>query len=132
MSSRKLKSLNYSAGTLRDKELADQAKEKAGGVERLAKLFGVTKGAASRWGRVAPIPRHLRPRIEEFIGGGNERDLRVQQDPPRYDSAELRRLMRDVRQILESGNRAAIAMLSSAIKACRHAARSRPADQDGD
>ena len=54
-----------------DSELADAAKAKAGGISGLAKIFGVTPGAASRWGRTSPIPRHLRPRIEAFVQGYN-------------------------------------------------------------
>ncbi len=37
---------------------------------RVARLFGVTAPAASEWGRIRPIPRHLRPRIEDYLGLG--------------------------------------------------------------
>jgi len=51
-----------------DIALAQAAKERAGGPAMLAKMFGVTPPAASEWGRTRPIPRHLRPRLETFIG----------------------------------------------------------------
>jgi hypothetical protein len=54
--------------TKEDAHLAESAKKKAGGASALAKLFGVTAAAASEWGRARPIPRHLRPRIEEYLG----------------------------------------------------------------
>jgi hypothetical protein len=56
--------------TKEDKQLAEAAKEKAGGAAALARLFGVTAPAASEWGRIRPIPRHLRPRIEDYLGLG--------------------------------------------------------------
>jgi hypothetical protein len=34
---------------------------------KLAELFGVSKQAASEWGRVRAIPRHVRPRLEEVV-----------------------------------------------------------------
>jgi len=52
---------------LSDKELAAAAKTKAGGTTALAKLFGVKKSAASQWGRTVPIPRHVKPRLEEYV-----------------------------------------------------------------
>jgi len=58
--------------TKEDAHLADSAKKKAGGASALAKLFGVTAAAASEWGRVRPIPRHLRPRIEEYLGSARK------------------------------------------------------------
>jgi hypothetical protein len=51
-----------------DIELAKAAKEKAGGPTALAKMFGVTSPAASEWGRIRPIPRHVKRHLEEFVG----------------------------------------------------------------
>lgn len=51
----------------RDVELASAAKAAAGGPANLARLFDASKQAVSEWGRVRPIPRHLRPRLEDFI-----------------------------------------------------------------
>ncbi len=48
-------------------DLAARAKAAAGGSAELARLFGASKQAASEWGRVRSIPRHLRPRLEEFV-----------------------------------------------------------------
>jgi len=56
--------------TKEDQQLAEAAKKKAGGAAALARLFGVTAPAASEWGRIRPIPRHLRPRIEDYLGLG--------------------------------------------------------------
>ncbi len=51
-----------------DANLAEAAKGKAGGVAPLARMFRVTPQAASEWGRTRPIPRHVRPRLEEYLG----------------------------------------------------------------
>jgi len=51
-----------------DAELAKAAKEKAGGPKALAKMFGVTSPAASEWGRIRPIPRHVKRSLEEYVG----------------------------------------------------------------
>ena len=50
-----------------DASLAARAKAAAGGSAKLAILFHVSKQAASEWGRVRPIPRHLRPQLEQFV-----------------------------------------------------------------
>src|SRR5436309_4500337 len=59
-----------------DVELAAAAKAVAGGPVNLARVFGASKQAVSEWGRARPIPRHLRPRLEDFIkrhaSSGNE------------------------------------------------------------
>lgn len=115
-----------------DRDLKEKVEAKAGGLTELAERFGVKVNTASQWGRTRPIPRHLRPRIEEFVGTGNRGDLGVQEDPDPYRSAELRRLVRAVREILESENKAAISMMISAIKACRRAARSGTDERGGD
>jgi hypothetical protein len=38
-----------------------------GGPAKLAEMFNVSKQAASEWGRVRPIPRHARPRLEQLV-----------------------------------------------------------------
>jgi hypothetical protein len=48
-----------------DRELAKRAKAALGGPAKLAKMFEVSKQAASEWGRVRRIPRHLRAKLEE-------------------------------------------------------------------
>src|SRR5262245_57384492 len=53
--------------TKEDMALARAAKERAGGPALLAKMFGVTAPAAREWGRIRPIPRHVRPRLETFV-----------------------------------------------------------------
>jgi hypothetical protein len=57
--------------TNEDASLARMAKEKAGGAAALAQLFGVTPAAASEWGRARPIPRHVRPRLQTYVGSSH-------------------------------------------------------------
>lgn len=54
-----------------DADLAARAKAAAGGSAKLAGIFGVSKQATSEWGRVRPIPRHVRPRLEQFVRVGS-------------------------------------------------------------
>jgi hypothetical protein len=50
-----------------DDELAASAKAAIGGPAKLAQMFNVSKQAASEWGRVRPIPRHVRPRLQQLV-----------------------------------------------------------------
>jgi hypothetical protein len=50
-----------------DADLAVAAKKVAGGPAALAAIFGVTAPAASEWGRTRPIPRHLKPRLRDYV-----------------------------------------------------------------
>lgn len=59
-----------------DAALAQAAKKKAGGPAALARMFGVTLPAASEWGRARPIPRHVRPRLEDYVGLRREQATR--------------------------------------------------------
>ena len=52
-----------------DKQLAESAKAKAGSITALAVIFHAKASSASEWGRIRPIPKHLRPRLEEFVHG---------------------------------------------------------------
>jgi hypothetical protein len=79
--------------TKEDAHLAESAKKKAGGASALAKLFGVTAAAASEWGRVRPIPRHLRPRIEEYLGSAGK----IRTDD---EALASRRKVREIHEIL--------------------------------
>lgn len=65
-----------------DRQLAAAAKAKAGSAAALARVFGVSKQAASGWGRALPIPRHLRPRLEDYVKGRREREDSVISEPP--------------------------------------------------
>ncbi len=65
-----------------DTNLAARAKAAAGGSVKLASLFGVSKQAASEWGRVRPIPRHVRPQLERFVRLGSS----LPQKPPKPGS----------------------------------------------
>ena len=50
-----------------DTEVAEAARQHAGGPSALARIFVVSKQAVSGWGRTRPIPRHLRDRLRAFV-----------------------------------------------------------------
>ena len=52
---------------MRDRELVAEGIKRAGGQKALAAIFGVAQSAISEWGRTRPIPRHVRPRLEEYL-----------------------------------------------------------------
>ena len=97
MSSKKVRKLKIVSIPASDKDLAEQAKKKAGGPTALGRLFGVTPGAASQWGRRVPIPRHLKPRIEAFV---SSRDYGIHEggasptEPPEGLTAEEWKVVR--------------------------------------
>lgn len=66
-----------------DVDIARRAKAAAGGPAKLGQLFGVSKQAASEWGRVRPIPRHVRSRLEQVVASGADVNVeRAVEDPP--------------------------------------------------
>jgi hypothetical protein len=65
-----------------DRELAAAAKRKAGGAAALARAFNVSKQAVSGWGRIQPIPRHARPRLEDYVKGRRDDDRPSLREPP--------------------------------------------------
>ena len=84
---------------MRDRELVTEAIRKAGGQKLLADIFGVSQSAISEWGRTRPIPRHVRPRIEEYLrkneppnSDGNEKVEESPQGQARF-SPPLDRLL---------------------------------------
>ena len=82
--------------TKEDEQLTEAAKKKAGGAAALARLFGVTAPAASEWGRIRPIPRHLRPRIEDYLGLG----ARTHAERAREGLASYRRVLERIQDLL--------------------------------
>ena len=50
-----------------ERELVREAIRKAGNQKALAGHFRVSQSAISEWGRTRPIPRHVKPRLEEFV-----------------------------------------------------------------
>jgi hypothetical protein len=66
---------------LRDRELVTEAIRKAGGQKPLAAIFGVAQSAISEWGRTRPIPRHVRPRLEEYLRNIEAPTLDRNQEP---------------------------------------------------
>ena len=80
-----------------DSELAEAAKGLAGGPAALAKIFGVTVPAASEWGRTRPIPRHVRPRLEEYTKSRQHRP----DDEAAQHRKELSGSVQDLLRVLE-------------------------------
>ena len=89
--------------TKEDIELAKAAKEKAGGPTALAKMFGVTSPAASEWGRIRPIPRHVKRPLEEFVGLRPSAALEVEGSAVRSLAEKIAfpRLAQDVERLLD-------------------------------
>jgi hypothetical protein len=87
-----------------DAELAKAAKEKAGGPTALAKMFGVTSPAASEWGRIRPIPRHVKRSLEEFVGLRASAAVEVQGTAVRSlaEKIPFPRLAQDVERLLDA------------------------------
>ena len=50
-----------------NREVVVEAIRKAGNQKELAKVFGVAQSAISEWGRTRPIPRHVKPRLEDYV-----------------------------------------------------------------
>ena len=44
-----------------------EAIRRAGNQKALAKMFNVAQSAISEWGRTRPIPRHVKPRLEDYL-----------------------------------------------------------------
>ena len=65
---------------MRDRELVIEAIRKAGGQKPLAAIFGVAQSAVSEWGRTRPIPRHVRPRLEEYLRNLEAQNLEENQE----------------------------------------------------
>ncbi len=51
-----------------DNELLTRCVELAGTKRNLARILGVSPQTVSGWGSRHPIPRHVRPRLEEYVG----------------------------------------------------------------
>ena len=51
-----------------DRELAERARQKAGGPAALARLFGLSKQAVGEWGTTRPIPRLARRVLRDYVG----------------------------------------------------------------
>jgi hypothetical protein len=72
-----------------DAELADAARRAAGSARALAALFSVSESTVSHWGRSRQIPRHLRPRLEAYVTGGDPDAIDVPEEPDLPESAVL-------------------------------------------
>jgi hypothetical protein len=88
--------------TKEDVQLAELAKKKAGGPALLAKVFGVTLPAASEWGRTRPIPRHVRPRLENYVKPGQSAPPEEATGSSEASPALVRELLRVLEPALAS------------------------------
>lgn len=77
----------------RDRDLAAAAKTKAGSAAALGRMFGVSKQAAGGWGRAEPIPRHVRPRLEDYVKG------RRDGEPPALHEPVAPYMLEEVREV---------------------------------
>ena len=50
-----------------ERDLVSEAIRRAGNQKALAKMFDVAQSAISEWGRTRPIPRHVKPRLEDYL-----------------------------------------------------------------
>ncbi len=84
-----------------DRELVVEAIRRAGSQKALAEVFGVSQSAISEWGRARPVPRHVRPRLEGYIGLRRP-DQPAADESPRTSAAALRELLRPLESELAS------------------------------
>ncbi len=85
-----------------DRDLVVEAIRKAGSQKALAEAFGVSQSAISEWGRARPIPRHVKARLESYIGLQHP-DRRETDEAPRSVPAAIRELLRPLESELASG-----------------------------
>jgi hypothetical protein len=89
-----------------DRQLVLDAVRKAGGQKALAKVFGVAQPVISEWGRTRPIPRHVKPRLEDYLKPTRAADEGSEKTLPRRETgvlpAGLEELVRQLRSDLAS------------------------------
>ena len=89
--------------TKRDTDLEEAAVRKAGGASALANLLGVTPGAVSQWGRTRSIPRHARPRLEDYVKPNRSVAAEEPTEPPQAPlSPPVRTLLSQLERDLSS------------------------------
>jgi hypothetical protein len=101
MSSPIRKSVPTQEKLLRDGELMEQARRKAGSKAALAAAFGVSQSSTSRWGRERGIPRHMRPRIEAYVGGRPVLEMEPVAPTTANPLLELRRLLHQALGVID-------------------------------
>jgi hypothetical protein len=87
---------------LTDRDLVVEAIRRAGSQKALAEVFDVSQSAISEWGRARPIPRHVKARLESYIGLQHP-EQRETYEGPRSVSAAMRELLRPLESELASG-----------------------------
>jgi hypothetical protein len=85
-----------------DRQLVVDSVRKAGGQKALAKVFGVAQSAISEWGRTRPIPRHVKPRLEDYLKRTSGRVEGNEKTPPRKDTAILPAALEELVRMLRS------------------------------
>jgi len=88
---------------LTERELVREAIRKAGNQKALAGHFRVSQSAISEWGRTRPIPRHVKPRLEDFAGLRTSAALEVEGKAARSLTERIAfpRLAKDLQRILD-------------------------------
>jgi hypothetical protein len=87
---------------LTDRDLVVEAIRRAGSQKALAEVFGVSQSAISEWGRARPIPRHVKARLESYIGLQHP-DRRAADEGHQSVPSAMRELLRPLESDLASG-----------------------------
>ena len=85
-----------------DRDLVVEAIRRAGSQKALAEVFGVSQSAISEWGRARPIPRHVKARLESYIGLQHP-DRRAVDEGHQSVPSAMRELLRPLESELASG-----------------------------
>ena len=84
-----------------DRDLVVEAVRRAGSQKALAEVFGVSQSAISEWGRARPIPRHVKARLESYIG--LQQDRLATDEGHQSVAPAMRELLRALESELTSG-----------------------------
>ena len=85
-----------------NRDLVVEAIRRAGSQKALAEVFGVSQSAISEWGRARPIPRHVKARLESYIGLQHP-DRRAADEGHQSVPSTMRELLRPLESELASG-----------------------------
>jgi hypothetical protein len=87
---------------LTDRDLVVEAIRRAGSQKMLAEVFAVSQSAISEWGRARPIPRHVKARLESYIGLHHP-DRRAADESHQSVPSAMKELLRPLESDLASG-----------------------------
>ncbi len=85
-----------------DRDLVVEAIRRAGSQKALAEVFGVSQSAISEWGRARPIPRHVKARLESYIGLQHPERRAVSERHQKFPS-KYKEVLRPLESELASG-----------------------------